>query len=89
MPGARIKKEVRSRDLQGELVLLNLRTGVYFGLDAVGSRIWQLIEDRRSSRDIVEALLAEYDVVREECEADVREFLGALRDNELVDADDG
>jgi len=55
MPGARIKKEVRSRDLQGELVLLNLRTGVYFGLDAVGSRIWQLIEDRRSSRDIVEA----------------------------------
>ena len=83
MPGARIKKEVRSRDLQGELVLLNLRTGVYFGLDAVGSRI------RRSSRDIVEALLAEYDVVREECEADVREFLGALRDNELVDADDG
>jgi hypothetical protein len=89
MPGVRIKKEVRFRDLQGELVLLNLRTGVYFGLDPVGSRIWQLIEDRRSSTDIVEALLAEYDVARAECEADVREFLAALRDNELVDTDDG
>jgi hypothetical protein len=44
----RICDDVVFHDLQGELVLLNLKTGVYFGLDSVGTRIWHLIREHGS-----------------------------------------
>jgi hypothetical protein len=85
----RIKKDVVFRDLEGEMVLLNLATGVYFGLDPVGTRIWGLIDGRRSAAAIVEALTAEYEVDPQTCETDLDRFLESLRDNELVELDDG
>jgi Coenzyme PQQ synthesis protein D (PqqD) len=84
-----ISKDVVFRDLEGEMVLLNLATGVYFGLDPVGTRIWELLASGRSSDEIVGALTAEYDVDAETCRADLARFLGTLRDNELVQPDDG
>jgi hypothetical protein len=49
------------RELDGESVLLNLETGMYFGLDAVGTRVWQLAGDGGSLRGIRERLVEEYD----------------------------
>ncbi|HZF05529.1 MAG TPA: PqqD family protein [Patescibacteria group bacterium] len=93
MPGReariRIRKDVVFRDLEGELVLLNLGTGVYFGLDPLGSRIWGLIDGGRSAAEIVGTLTAEYEVDADTCEADLSRFLETLRDNELVELDDG
>src|ERR687887_257720 len=85
----RIRKDVVFRELEGEMVLLNLVTGVYFGLDAVGTRIWTLIEAHRSSEEIVETLTAEYEVDAAAFGADLARFVQTLRDNELVDVDDG
>ena len=85
----RIGKDVVFRELDGEMVLLNLATGVYFGLDPVGTRIWTLIEAQRSSDEIVEMLTAEYEVDADTLDADLTRFLLTLRDNELVDVDDG
>jgi hypothetical protein len=45
-----------------EVVILNLTTGVYHGLNEVGSRIWSLIEEPKSLQSIQEILLAEYEV---------------------------
>jgi Coenzyme PQQ synthesis protein D (PqqD) len=84
----RIRKDVVFRDLDGELVLLNLRTGVYFGLDRVGTRIWGLIADERSLGEIVGELTAEYEVDAGTCEADVAQFVATLADNDLVDLAD-
>ena len=84
----RIRKDVVFRELEGEMVLLNLATGVYFGLDAVGTRIWALIDGRRSAADIVETLTGEYDVDGETCAADLAHLLETLRANELVDLPD-
>jgi hypothetical protein len=94
MPGARdaairIRKDVVFRDLEGELVLLNLATGVYFGLDPIGTRIWALIDDGRTADEIVGVITAEYEVDEDACRADLARFLVALRDNDLVDLDDG
>jgi Coenzyme PQQ synthesis protein D (PqqD) len=94
MPGARdaairIRKDVVFRDLEGELVLLNLATGVYFGLDPLGTRIWALIDDGCTTDEIVSAITAEYDVDVEACRTDLMRFLAALRDNDLVDLDTG
>jgi hypothetical protein len=71
------------------MVLLNLATGVYFGLDPVGTRIWTLIGAHRSLDEIVEALTAEYEVDADILGADLGRFIQTLRDNELVDVDDG
>ena len=94
MPGARdaairIRKDVVFRDLEGELVLLNLATGVYFGLDPVGTRIWALIDEGRTVDDIVHVMTAEYEIDADACRADLACFLATLRDNALVDLDDG
>ena len=83
----RVGDDVVFHDLDGEVVLLNLETGVYFGLDPVGSRAWGLIDGRRTADDIVAALTTEYDVDASTCSADVASFLAALRDTGLVDRD--
>ncbi len=78
-------EDVVFRDLQGEMVLLNLKTGVYFGLDPVGTRIWHLIQEGRSLQEIRDAVMQEYDVTKDQCEQDLLRFVGQLRERELVD----
>ena len=85
----RIRKDVVFRELEGEMVLLNLATGIYFGLDSVGTRIWELIDGHRSADEIVRTVTAEYEVDAETCAADLARFFQTLQDNELVELDDG
>lgn len=80
-----IGDDVAFRDLDGELVLLNLRTGVYFGLDPIGTRIWHLLRDGQPLEAVVAALVAEYEVSESRCTADMLDFVGLLRENALVD----
>jgi hypothetical protein len=76
------------RDLRGELVLLNLKTGVYFGLDPIGTRIWQLLQDRSSLQEVLDALLQEYEVAEAECREHLVDFVLAMRKNGLVEISD-
>ena len=78
-------QDVLFQALQGETVLLNLNTGVYLGLNPVGTRIWQLLETHQSLRKVVEALLAEYDVSEETLTRDVITLVEQMRTNGLVD----
>jgi hypothetical protein len=59
---ASIAPDVIFRLLDGEAVLLNLKTGNYFGLDPIGTRAWELILEHRSLGQVHSALLEEYDV---------------------------
>jgi hypothetical protein len=56
----------------------------YLGLDEVGQRIWDLLEEPRSLDGVVGALLEEYDVDRATCERDVAAFITALEEHKLV-----
>jgi len=49
------------RELDGQSVLLNLETGMYFGLDAVGTHVWQLAAQDGSLRAVRARLIDEYD----------------------------
>jgi len=60
-----------SADLGDSAALLNVREGVYYGLDEVGSRVWQSIQQPRSLASITDELLQEYEVERERLEADL------------------
>jgi hypothetical protein len=80
----RAKDSIISAELDNEAVLLNVETGIYFGIDAVGTRIWQLLEAGSSVEDIFSQLQEEYDVEPSELRTDLNEFLDVLQANELV-----
>ena len=67
-----------SCDLGGEAAILQLASGIYYGLNPVGARVWALLQQPRTAREIRDALLAEYDVDRERCERDLLALLHAL-----------
>jgi hypothetical protein len=77
-----------SSDLGGETVILDMSAGVYYGLDGVGTRIWQLIQAPRAVSDICGQLLDEYEVDAERCERAVLTLLGELAKAGLIEAVD-
>lgn len=83
--GISISKDVLSQELAGETVLLDLASENYFGLDAVGTRVWQLLSEGQDKTAVVEALLDEYEVEREVLEKDVTELLGRLSEAGLIE----
>ncbi len=72
------------RELDGEAVLLNLETGIYFGLDEVGTRIWQLADQHRSLRAVLDALQLEYDAPPAAVESDLLRFVDRLAAKGLI-----
>ncbi len=71
-------------EVGGEAVVLHLDQGVYYGLNPVGARVWQLVQKPCAIDSIVERVTAEFDVEPEQCLLDVRELVVALRERSLV-----
>jgi hypothetical protein len=84
-----VSRDVVFRELEGEVVLLHLGTGVYFGLDPVGTRVWQLLAEGRSHVQVLDVLVDEYDVGERRAAADLEDFIAELREHGLVDVDAG
>ena len=80
-----IPEQVLFRDLDGESVLLHLRSGQYFGLDEVGTLIWHLLVERCSLDEIQQRIVAEYDVSAKEVKNDVLRIVEELTQNGLVE----
>lgn len=71
-----------------EMVLLDLRTERYFGLDNVGTRIWQLLAEHQSTRAVYDCLLREFDVAPAELAGDLDELLADLSLTGLIQIED-
>ena len=71
-------------ELGDEIVLLNLERGAYHGLEGIGPRIWELIQQPRPVSEIHKTLLNEYDVPPDECERDLIELLREMSDRGLI-----
>lgn len=82
-----IADDVVFRDLAGESVLLNLSTGTYFGLDAVGTRLWHIIAEHGSTELVIETLLAKYDVDALRLQKDVEALIDQLLAKGLLTTD--
>lgn len=78
-------KEQVSCDLGGEAAILNLKTGVYYGLDPVGARIWNLIQEPKGFDEIRGILLKEFDVQPDRCERDLLALLEKLAAEGLIE----
>jgi hypothetical protein len=83
-----IPGDIAFRDIADEAVVLNLSTGIYFGLDSVGTRIWHLLAEHGSSEPVVNALLSEYDVEEGRLRRDVEALIQKLLDKGLVARDE-
>ena len=77
--------DVMIQELQGESVLLNVRTGKYFGLDDVGTQMWQALTAASSLQSAHARLLHQYDVEEGQLRQDLLEFVTKLVDNGLVE----
>jgi hypothetical protein len=71
-------------DVGGELVMLSPEHGEYFGLNAVGSRIWELIAEPRAFGELCARLTDEFEVDEETCRAEALAFLRQLAEVDLV-----
>lgn len=80
-----VTKDQVYSDLAGEAVILHLKSGVYYGLNTVGARIWELIQEPKAVKDIRNALLEEYDVKLENCEKDLLALLRKLLSEGLIE----
>ena len=76
--GVRLSADVVFRELDGETVLLDFATGRYFGLNAVGTRLWMLIGEGTGIAAAVDAIAAEFDAPRDEVARDVDELVNEL-----------
>lgn len=76
----RVSDDVVFRELDGEAVILNVESGIYFGLDPVGTRMWQLIGSHPQLDSVLAELEQEYDAPRDVLASDllglVRELIG-------------
>jgi coenzyme PQQ synthesis protein D (PqqD) len=80
-PGV-LAQQVKPDD--SSLVLLNPRSGEYYTLEAVSTRVWQLCDGRRTIAEIAAIIGEEYDQSREVIESDVLELVKDLMDEKLV-----
>lgn len=67
-----------------EIVLLTIDSGKYFKVDAVGSRIWEIIKEPTTIKTLLNQLIEEYEVSFEECQQDVMSFMERLQKDELI-----
>ncbi len=79
-----VSPDAVARELGGETMLLDLASGACFGLDEIGGRIWQVLEDGHSPAAACDAILAAYEVEREVVERDVLTLLGQLIEQGLI-----
>lgn len=77
-------EEIVASDIDGETVMMSIENGKYYGLDDIGSRIWELIEKPIKVSDLIDTLLERFDVDRETCEKDVLKFLNELDEDRIL-----
>ena len=80
-----LSKDQVSCDLAGEAAIVNLKNGVYYGLDPVGARIWNLMREPVTFAQILDSLLHDYEIDRLTLESDLRLFVNQLAEQGLVE----
>ena len=79
-----ISSEVLSQEVDGETVILDLESESYFGLDEVGTRIWQLLNEGSNLQTVFDILLGEYDVDEKQLEKDIQDHVALLVEAGLI-----
>jgi hypothetical protein len=68
-----------------EMVLMNIETGKYFGINSVGVALWNLLEQRKSFHQLIEEILIEFEVAEDQAKSEVMEFLTRLDQYDMLE----
>ena len=79
-----VKSDVLSSTIDGELVMVDIAQGSYFGLDPVGARIWALMAEPTSLESVCSTLQGEFTVDPQTCRSEVLAFAHQLLDAQLL-----
>lgn len=80
------KDGLMAADMNGSTVMMDIETGKYYNLGETGGCIWALLEEPLSAGNLVDRLICEYNVSREQCMEDVLPFLESLVERGLITA---
>lgn len=80
----KIPTHVMTRVVGSETVVLDLESGTYFGLDPIGTRIWQLLEERKSLAGISDVMIEDFEVSKDDLERDALAFAQELLGKNLI-----
>lgn len=81
-------KDQVSSDLGGETAILNLKNGTYYGLDFVGTYIWEMIQEPKRVIEIRDNILTDFEVDVDRCELDLLALLSQLQEQQLINITD-
>ncbi len=70
-------KEILSAEVEDEVVLMSVEKGLYFGLNPVGARLWDLLDESVPVQEVCATIVEEFEVTQEQCQEEV---LGLLKD---------
>jgi hypothetical protein len=82
------EKDPVTSEMANEVAILNPKSGMYFGLDTVGARIWELIKEPMTVEDIRNIILDEYEVDVDRCEQDLFILFSEMSNNGLIEVRD-
>ena len=82
----KIPPQVMSRLVGDETVILDIESGMYFGLDSVGKRIWEAVEAGKSLAETAALIASEYEVAEDRAEEDLIVFATELVERGLLKA---
>ena len=80
---------VFAQEVDGEMVLLDMNSENYFGLDEVGTAIWQAMQEKESLKEVLEVLLEQYEVEEDVLKKDLATFVEKLEESGLVKVEEG
>jgi hypothetical protein len=78
------RNDLLFNEIDGEVVMLSVENGEYYGMDRVGSYIWKLLETPISLLGLVNTLTKKYEVSEERCLEEIRSFIEELETNKLI-----
>lgn len=79
-----VSPSVVSRQVGEETMLMDLQSGTYFGLDPIGARVWQAIENGEDCTTLGAMLAGEYDAPAEQIDSDIAALLDKLSEQKLI-----
>lgn len=82
---ARPLEGVLYQEVSGETVLLDLRNECYFGLNDVGTRVWQLLVETERPDEVLEIMRSEYEIEESVLKTDIEDLIRQLVEKKLLE----
>ncbi len=81
----KIPEDVVFQNVGEETVLLNFETGVYYGLDAIGTRVWELLSKKGNLGGVFDDMIDEYEVAPQDLKRDILRLVEELQAKSLIE----